>query len=120
MERERLISRRRKVVFLVYILAFLQGFDCVFDPGRPVDALFALLFPIFMTYLCIVDSQIRGAPLIRSFHWLIFFTWPVSVPIYLIRAQGWKRLHWAVLSIGGFFLAALLGYFLAGSLVPDS
>jgi hypothetical protein len=67
-----------------------------------------------------VDSQIRGKPLVRSFHWLTLFMWPVSVPVYLIQTRGWRRLHWVALWIGGYVLAILLGFYLVSFVTTPS
>ena len=52
-----------------------------------------------MVKFCVVDSRFRGEPLLVSFYWIIFFTWPVSVPIYLLWSRGIKGIVWVVLYV---------------------
>lgn len=49
------------------------------------------------TLACIEDARSRGRPILTSVHFLIFLTWPMAVPIYLVQSRKWRG---AVLSIG--------------------
>jgi len=59
----------------VFTLAFLCGVSAGLDSGSSVEVLLSLVMGVAVTHLCIVDSQVRGKPLVRSFHWLILLTW---------------------------------------------
>jgi hypothetical protein len=110
MNRNPLTARRTTFVVVIYLLSVLWGAKSVFEMDPRIRLVFSLALSVFVTQFCIVDSQIRGKPLLRSFHWLIFFTWPISVPIYLIRSRGVKRLHWVVIAVVGYIAASWAGY----------
>ena len=42
------------------------------------------------TMWCIVDSSLRGAYYLHSFRWLTMFTWPVAIPVYLVKTRQGK------------------------------
>jgi hypothetical protein len=103
------IARRRALVAFTYVLAFLWGFYAALDQDHPIELLYGLTFGAVLTYLCIVDARLRGAPLVFSYHWLIFLTWPLSVPAYWIWTRRWKQMHRATLMIVIFIAMAALG-----------
>lgn len=63
----------------------------VAKPG-PTDLLISLCTAIVVTWLCIADSRLMGRPMVQSTHWIMFFTWPVAVPIYLVWMRGMRGL----------------------------
>lgn len=103
------ITQRRVLATTAYLLAFLYGLYAAFEQRPHVDLLFAVTFAFVMAYLCIVDARLRSTPLAHSYHWLIFFTWPLAVPVYLAWSRKWKRMHWVAIMIGAFLGAIMLG-----------
>jgi hypothetical protein len=67
-----------------------------------------------MTYWCIVDSQIRGFPLLHSFYWIIFFLWPVAIPVYLIWSRKLWGLALTIINAIGLYGTILVSNHLAG------
>lgn len=71
---------------------------------------------VAIAMLLITISQIKNRPILRSFHWLIYFFWPVLFPIYMIRFYKWKGLAIIILATivyltvmnGGYYLASLI------------
>lgn len=53
------------------------------------------------------DAQKRHRPLCYDFDSLVFFTWPVTVPVYLFRTRGVRALL-TVLCFAGIWLVAML------------
>jgi len=108
-------QRRSLLVFPIYAISALQGLHVVLvDDLEPTstDFFLAVLFAVVLTVYCVTDSQLRGKPIPYFSRWLMFFTLPVSVPIYVLWSQGKNRILSAVLrilSVPGFFL---LGAFL--------
>jgi tetratricopeptide (TPR) repeat protein len=62
--------------------------SALFQALRPGSVLLGALFTVAMasaaTLWCVVDSGILGRPLVTSLHWIMFMTWPVAVPAYLV------------------------------------
>ena len=89
---------RRAAVMCFYALVAGWGVLHALCPDQ------AILWFLFSTGLataatgwCVVDSRMIRRPVIHSLHWIIFFTWPVTVPIYLIRSRGLRGLVLALL-----------------------
>ena len=84
---------RRLLAIGLYVLAGLCGVAAALRPSH--GALQFLLWAAVgsaMTGWCVVDSRILGRPVIRTFYFLIFITWPLAVPIYLIWSRKWRGL----------------------------
>ena len=56
------------------------------------DLLLSLFTALVVTLLCITDSKVRGKPMVQAAQWIMFFTWPIAVPIYLVWSRGAKGL----------------------------
>jgi hypothetical protein len=89
------LAKRRKVAIGIAILA-LFGIYSVRQEllGRllPADVLIGIAVQALMVMFCVADSHIVQKNLLHVFRWIIFFTWPVSVPIYFFWARGSKGL----------------------------
>jgi len=109
METTRMFARRRTIMILIYVLCFFMGTRAVLGEDSLLELLSCLCMALLVTHFCITDSRIRQRPLASGLHWLIFFTWGISAPVYLFSTRGIKHLHWAVLGIVGCFAAILLG-----------
>jgi len=102
----------------LYALAALWGLINVRHPtSGPLTLVFEVAVASTITYWCIVDGRIAGHPILYSFYWLIFFLWPLAVPIYLLWARRLCGLGFALLHAIGLFAVALLAFFLAGYLI---
>ncbi len=88
--------RTRLRLFLVaclYVLAILWGL-CAALPsaGNGLHLLLSATIGCVMTGWCVVDSQIRRRPVLRTFYFLIFCFWLLGVPCYLIWSRKWRGL----------------------------
>jgi hypothetical protein len=105
------------IYLLVAILGAMQAIPTIFLDRSPV---FLWLIPIMMaytaTYWCVVDSRILGRPIVQSLHWIIFFTWPLAVPIYLIYSRGGRGLVLVILHTIGLIVVCNIAFHLAGFL----
>jgi hypothetical protein len=82
---------RGTVLLCFYSLMAANGALQASPPHTPmIGILLALAMASAVTYLCIVDSRIVGRPIVQSVHWIMFFTWPIAAPIYLIYSRGWR------------------------------
>jgi hypothetical protein len=71
----------------------------------------ALAMASACTMWCIVDSSMRREYYQHSFRWLTVWTWPLAMPVYLIRTRGARG---ALLALGGlvaFLVTQAMGYF---------
>jgi hypothetical protein len=91
---------RNLVLACIYFLFALSGIrGALFADPQPADLLVSLAISAAMVKFCSVDSKCRGKPLLNSFYWIIFFTWPVSVPLYWFWTRGIRGIVWAVLFV---------------------
>jgi len=88
-----------KIMVLCLYLLFAASGATQASPLR--SSIAALLIHVMIacaaTYWCVVDSRIMGRPIVQSIHWIMFFTWPISAPIYLIYSRGLRGLGFAML-----------------------
>lgn len=70
------------------------------------DIAIALLASVAVTKACIMDSRLIGKPLPRAARWVMFFTWPLAVPVYLPWTRGWLGLVWIVVHLVALTLTA--------------
>jgi hypothetical protein len=78
-----------------YKMLALSGFSAAalingaFDSaGNPLIAfLVSLPMATAATMWCIVDAASRGDYYPHSFRWVTMITWPIAVPIYLVRTR---------------------------------
>ena len=111
------LERRHRFVLVLAMYLLAAGGNMIVVL-RPEELLVRLLLPVamcsIMTYWCVVDSRMRGSPIVHSLHWIIFFTWPIAVPIYLIRSRGLRGLGLALLHTIGLYAATMAAYLLTG------
>ncbi len=100
MDGKRLQTSRSFIVIYIYFLFALLSFRrALFGGIRLTDVPISLALSAAMVKFCVVDSRCRGEPLLHSFYWIIFFTWPVSVPIYLLCSRGIRGIVSVVLYV---------------------
>ncbi|MHC4970712.1 MAG: hypothetical protein ACYTG3_00085 [Planctomycetota bacterium] len=89
--------RRFRLGFLLiaYVLFALRGArDATLPEPCLSDLAMAFLAAIAVTKACVMDSRLVGKPLPRAARWVMFFTWPLAVPVYLVWSRGWVGLAW--------------------------
>ncbi|UCE47011.1 MAG: hypothetical protein JSW47_15545 [Phycisphaerales bacterium] len=120
MTKSGLQKRRNLVIVFIYFLATLSAVRrALFVDLRPPDIAVGVAFQVMMTTFCIVDSKCRGRPLLHSFYWIIFFSWPVSVPIYWIWTRGYKGIFTGVLFVISLVVVFAAAYFVTWYLAGD-
>jgi hypothetical protein len=111
-------QQRAVLVVAIYLVIAVGNVVAIL---RPEAALIRLALHVAMasiaTMWCVVDSRIRGFPLVNSSHWVIFFTWPIAVPIYLIYSRRLYGLGLVILHGIGLTAAAMGTYHLTALLV---
>jgi hypothetical protein len=96
-----------------------MGFHTALAPQtRESDAFLWLLLGILVTSFCSVDSKLQKRPIPTLALWLLFETWPVSGPAYIVLTRsGMARLRavlWIMLPVMLFATAWMSGALLAG------
>ena len=100
MAEKKLRRYRNFLIICIYFLYSLCGVRrALFEGIQFADVAISFVLSAAMVRFCAVDSRCRGKTLLLSFHWIIFFTWPISVPIYLWWTRGIKGIGWVVLNI---------------------
>lgn len=103
---------RRILVVSAYLLLVLSGIrGMFFHQPQAIDLILSISMSVVIVKYCIVDSKLRGRPLLRSYHWLIFFTWPLSLPIYLLSSRGLAKGFVAILlALGGVLISYAVAF----------
>lgn len=100
-----LTKRRRAIVRALLALTFAWGLRGSFQQQGYEVLFFSVGLSVLATQFCMIDSKLVGKPLPWSMQWLVYFTWPLFVPIYLVWTRGWRKLHVVVLYIGVYLAA---------------
>jgi hypothetical protein len=108
---------RRILVTCLYLLVTVSGMVQAIRPQSVVIALLWVMFASTVTYWCVVDSRAAGRPILQSLHWIIFFTWPIAVPIYLIFSRKLRGLGIAFLHAICLLVVTNLAFHISGYLV---
>lgn len=77
---------RKRVAALVLALAFVQGLVGYRDGGARIVSIFG--FASALVLWCVLDSRMHGKLFLRSYGWLMMFTWPVGMLAYLVWTRG--------------------------------
>ena len=106
---------RRILIASGFVLFVLSGVRASFmeDP-QLVDVFLSIAMCAIAVKFCIVDYRLRGRTLLRSYHWLIFFTWPFTLPVYLVCSRGiGKGIVAIMLALIGVCVASAMGWSIA-------
>lgn len=106
------LKRRRRfvILFIFFLVALYSVRRAIFDNLLPADLAVGLALQVSLTTFCIVDSRCRGKPLLHSFCWIIFFTWPFSVPVYWVWTRGLKGVLTGTLVLLTFMIVSVIAY----------
>ena len=84
------------------------------EPGR-TDVLISLVLCSGMALVCVYDARRIARPLADATPLVLFFTWPVAIPIYLVWSRGWKRgILLGMVFVGSLALLWLVPFVVAG------
>lgn len=75
---------------LALLLALASARTAVVAAG-PIDLLLRLAITCGVVWVCMADARLLGKPLPALIPMVMFFTWPLSIPVYLIWSRGWRR-----------------------------
>jgi hypothetical protein len=115
------IERHKRTAIGIAILALFVIYSArraLFGDLLPTDAMLGIALQILMVMFCVADSHVIQTRLAHVFRWIIFFTWPVSVPIYFVWTRGLKGLLYIAVSLIIIVLAGTIAFFAATALRP--
>jgi hypothetical protein len=106
---------RATLVTCIYLFAMIFG---VTKAIRPENAALALLLGVTIalsvTNWCVVDARTIGRPIVQSLHWIMFCTWPIAAPAYLIFSRKLRGLGIAIAHAVGLLITIGLAFHLTG------
>ncbi len=107
---------RRDFVIAMYLLTVLQGISQTFGSQSGLQWLLSsVLYASTATHWALIDSRLRGYPMLRISQELFFFSWPIAALVYLISTRKWRGLGLWMLTVfslyATLYLAALATYF---------
>ena len=109
------LDRRTVLVTCLYLLVIISGVAQVTRPDNGALRLLLWALPAWSaTYWCVIDSRAIGHPIVQSLHWIIFLTWPIAVPAYLVFSRRLRGLGIAVLHAVGLYIVFAMASLLAG------
>jgi hypothetical protein len=82
----------RYIVLGIYVMCVLWGITQSLSSNGALGLLGSILFAVLTTGWCVVDSRSRGRPMLSIVQMIVFFSWPVAVPIYLVASRGGRGL----------------------------
>jgi hypothetical protein len=98
------------IIAALYAMCVLWGVTQALSTNGALAMLGSVLFAVTTTGWCVADSRRRGRPLLSVLRMVMFFTWSVSVPIYLVASRGWRGLAYAVAHGIGIVITMWIGY----------
>ena len=105
---------RQFALVLVFATAFAEGFSA--SSGVAARVLVALTFASATTLWCGLDAHLHGKLFLRSFGWLMMFTWPVAAAAHLVWTRGARGILTYILAALA-CMAAVSGGLAAASLL---
>jgi len=108
-----LIKRRNSQIILALSLWFCVGCLSGESPDPYLIILVNIGLAVTTTLLLITLSQLKNRPIIRSFHWIMYMTWPIAFPVCLIKLYKWKGIGILLISIIAVFAVVFAGSYLA-------
>lgn len=110
------LGLRRDCVIAIYLLTILQGISqSAGTQSNLMWLLSSVLYASAATHWALLDSRLRGRPMLRISQELYFFSWPIAALFYLIATRKWRGLGLWLLTVfslyATFYLAALATYF---------
>ena len=95
-------------VLSLFMIAALWGATVAMtDEPRPIQLVYSVVFAVVVTLACRNDARNRHKPILPVFQFIMLFSWPIAVPIYLIWSRGWKGVLFAVAFTALFWIAHL-------------
>jgi hypothetical protein len=90
------VDYRRRLLAALYFVAAFYGAGLALSKNVIAYSCIAILIATLATAWCIADARRQGKPLLPALQMIMFFTWPVAGPVYLIASRELRGLLYAV------------------------
>ena len=103
---------RRQLVITLYVSCLVGGVVQVMAPDvvGGLYYLFAIAMAGCAAWWAVSDARDRGKPILHILQLLVFLSWPIAVPIYLIKTRGFRGLGLSVAHAVGLILVQCIGF----------
>jgi hypothetical protein len=99
------------LIACLYAIAALWGVTQARAPDNDLlELLTAVSMPLAATLWTVNDARCRGEPLLHIVQIVMLFTWPLAVPIYLVRSRRLRGVGLAILHALGLIATMLLTF----------
>jgi hypothetical protein len=112
-------AKRAKFLYgivILFLLMLTSARQAIFQQLLPLDYLIAFVLAGAVVLFCVADASSLNKNIYHSFRWIMFFTWPVAVPIYFVWVRGLKGLLY-ILLYAFLVCAVFYGTFVCVSLI---
>jgi hypothetical protein len=84
---------RNAMLATIYLAAALYGVKTGATATQTGSSIvMSLCIGILMTLFAAEDSRVMGRPLPHTARWIVYFLWPIAVPVVVLRTRGAKGL----------------------------
>ena len=86
-------SLRQKRIYAYigfYSIYYIYAVRAIFNLSTPIDLLIPFIICAFSVGIAAREYECHNKTLITSFKWLIFFSWPILIPIILLKLKRFK------------------------------
>lgn len=115
-------DQRWLLVVLIYAGMAMSGAMQLLTPHIGLQLLLRALLASAAALWVRFDAHQRERPMLPIVQFVVFLTWPLAVPIYLIATRGWRGLGWSALhsvgltmTLGVFFYTTLAVLYASGA-----
>lgn len=106
------------MVITLYVASFTIGVVGAITANHDgLVFLLELLVGSGAAWWVVLDARERGNPILHILQLILFLTWPIAVPLYLMTSRGFRGLYLSVAHFVGLVLIQSTGLFLAAILI---
>lgn len=88
----------RVLSLLIFLTSVFIGKSYIFPAADDLSGILArFALGIEVVWWCVLQGRKRGRPITEGGMLILYMTWPVSVPVYLLYTQGLRGLGIAIL-----------------------
>ena len=111
---ERIITWQMRVLTLVIFLTgvFIGKSDPLIETGDRAGIIAGFAIGFEVVWWCALQARQHGRPLTEGGMLMMYLTWPVGVPVYLLYTEKLKGLGIIILGALLFLVGAMTGLFL--------
>ncbi|WP_406694836.1 hypothetical protein V5E97_27715 [Singulisphaera sp. Ch08] len=109
---------RAHMLVLLFAVSVLGGLhNALTWESEGIKLALTFLTASVVTQCCIADSKVIGKPILLSFQWLMFLSWAISAPMYLVWTRRFRGLGLAIGYVLLYLIVQYLTFIAMASLV---